>query len=406
MAIPEREDTNLIDKLKGKAKSQIQQTAAGAAIVAPSLFEQTLPGLFGGRAAVEFEETFFDRFKRIKFGGIFGPSKAERAAFEREQVAERAALNRRTQGIAGQLRAAGRGDTLQFPAVRRAVEAAALGEEQGLADVASLFTAQTEAQRAAGVRRQAVSDLTAEETLAAAQLEREGGPFGSFLDRSQFTELENKVGTQMAGASRLFNIADIVENLSDADIALIGSGSGGEITGQIEADLFILMQSMQTLLEQKPSVLREADQKLIKAALGDPSSLIQNLFSREAKTLAMIRRFGDALVEDAGRSLSSMDPKTLALLGGVNKLTPSQFERPGGPTVAPGISERAKLRARADAAAASIPSAATIRTGLSGPRAGILEDIESFISGAPGQLADELEDIAEKFRRQREERGK
>jgi len=390
-------DESFVDKVLGKAKSQARGTAAQAAILAPTLFQQVLPGLFGGQEAARFEESFFDRFKRIKFGGIFGPSKAEREAFEREQTAELAAINRRTQGIAGQLRVSGRGDVLQFPAARRAVEAAALGEPQGLADVEALLASQTQAQVTAQTKRQVTADETAQEQLAALVLEREGGRFGSGLDSAQFRTLEAKVAGQMAGASKLFNIADIVENLTDLEIAAIGSGTGGELQGQIEADLFNLMAEMQTLLEKTPSVLRKSDQELILGALGNPAELSELLFSREAKTIGKIRRFGELLQEDAQRSLNSVDNRTLALIAGVNKITPSNFTRPAGPTVAAGET-RPEQRARAQRAAASIPSEAQIRgTQLSGPRGPIIQQFEEALQAAPKQLGSEFDEIVKRF---------
>ena len=148
-------DTSLLDR--GTRGQEI--------LTAPTLFQQTLPGLFAGSSQLQFDETFGGRLKKSLFGGLFGPTKKEREANEREQVAEKAALNRRTQGIAGQLRTAGRGDVLQFPAARDAVRAAALGEEQGLADVQSLLTSQTEAQVQAQTQRQVTADTAAELAL-------------------------------------------------------------------------------------------------------------------------------------------------------------------------------------------------------------------------------------------------
>ena len=301
-----------------------------APLQAPSLFDQTLPGLFAGSSNIRFDETQGGRFKKHFFGGLFGPTKKEREANTREVKAEGAAIKRRAQGIAGQIRVAGRGDALSFPAVRDAVQAAALGEQQGLSDVAAIIGSQTGAQVQAQARRQLTADATAEEGLAALQLERTGGRFGSGLDRGQFTELEGKIGRQMAGASSLTNIAETIRNLSDVEMAAIGSGAGGKIQGEIKAELFGLLGAMQTLLEQKPSVLRQADQELIAAALGNPDKLSSLLFSRESKTLATLDRFAELLQDDAARSLSSMDDRTLALLSGVNRLTPSKFTRPEG----------------------------------------------------------------------------
>jgi len=312
-------------------------------ITAPTLFQQTIPGLFAGSSQSQFDETQGGRFKKFFFGGLFGPTKKEREANKREQVAEKAAVVRRTQGIAGQLRNAGRGDVLQFPAARDAVRAAALGEEQGLKDVAS-FLGPTEAQRAQGVERQRVTDATAQENLAALELTREGGPFGSQLSVERFIKLRDKTGIQVSGASKLNNIADTVENLTDFELAMSGPGfAGGTLQGQIEADLFGLLGSMQTLLEiGEPSVLRKSDQELIQAALGNPAELSALLFSREPKTLATIRRFSELLLESAERSLVGMDQKTIDLMAPVLQMEPSPFKRPEGPLAragGPGLSE-------------------------------------------------------------------
>ena len=307
-------------------------TRAQQFLTAPTLFDQTLPGLFSGGANIRFDETQGGRFKKHFFGGLFGPTKKERAANKREIVAEKAALNQRTKDIAGRLRVAGRGDVLQFPAARDAVQAAAQGDPDARAAVESFF-GPTEGQREAGIRRQQVTDATAEQTLIDQRVAASGGPFGSFLDRGQFTELEGKIGRQMAGASSLNNISETIRNLTDVEMAAIGSGAGGKIQGEIKAELFGLLGAMQTLLEQKPSVLRQADQELIAAALGNPDELASLLFSRESKTLATLDRFAQLLQDDAARSLSSMDDRTLALLAGVNKFTPSKFTRPEGPAV-------------------------------------------------------------------------
>ena len=323
-------DTSLIER----------GTRGQEALAAPSLFQQTLPGLFAGSSQVQFDETQGGRFKKFFLGGLFGPTKKEREANKREQVAEKAAINRRAGAIAGNIRLAGRGDALSFPAVRDAVQAAALGEPQALQDVAGIATGPTKAQRAQGIERQRVTDETARVALEEAQLAQAGGAFGSNLDVGQFMTLRDKTGAQVAGASKLFNIADTVENLTDFELAMSGPGfAGGTLQGQIEADLFVLLSSMQTLLEiGEPSVLRKSDQELIQAALGNPSDLSALLFSREPKTLAAIRRFGDALLETADRSLVGMDQKTIGLLAPALQMQPSPFKRPEGP-LAPNTAE-------------------------------------------------------------------
>jgi hypothetical protein len=119
-------------------------------------------------------------------------------------------------------------------------------------------------------------------------------------------------------------------------MAAIGRGAGGEIQGQIEAELFSLMRSMQTLLESgEGSVLRKSDQELIEGALGDPSSFVSNVFSRESKTLGSLRRFGEILLESAGRELVGLDEKTIGMLAPVMQMSPSKFARPEGPAVDP-----------------------------------------------------------------------
>ena len=312
----------------------LEQGRRGAApLQAPSLFDQALPGLFSGQTNIRFDETQGGRFKKHFFGGLFGPTKKEREANAREIKAEGAAIKRRAQGIAGQIRTAGRGDALSFPAVRDAVQAAALGEQQGLSDVAAIAGGQTAGQRQAGVRRQAVADLTAEQTLADAQVAAQGGPFGSFLSGPEFRGVNEKVGSQMAGASSLFNISDTVRNLTDAQMAAIGGGAGGQIQGEIEAELFGLMRPLQTLLESgEGSVLRKSDQELIADVTGNPASFISQVFSREAKTLAKLDRLGELLQESAQRSTSGMDARTMELLAPVNQITPSKFTKPKGKT--------------------------------------------------------------------------
>ena len=299
----------------------------------PSLFDQTLPGLFSGQSNIRFDETQGGRFKKHFFGGLFGPTKKEREANAREQKAEGAAIKRRAQGLAGQIRVAGRGDALSFPAVRDAVQAAALGEAQGLSDVASIIGSQTQAQVQAQAQRQVTADTGAELALQQAQLAASGGEFGSFLSGQEFRAIESKVGGQMAGASSLFSIHDTVKNLTDAEILAIGQGAGGELQGQMQAELFALMRPLQTLLESgEGSVLRKSDQELIADVTGDPSSFSSLLFSREAKTLGKLKRLGELLQESAQRETSSLDARTLSKLSGVNVIRPSPFARPDGKT--------------------------------------------------------------------------
>ncbi len=382
----------------GIDSSLIERGTRGQEIItAPTLFQQTLPGLFAGSGQVRFDETFGGRLKKFFLGSLGGPTKVERAANEREQTAEKAMINQRTKSIAGSLRVAGRGDVLQFPAARDAVQAAAEGDADAQAAVLS-FLGPTKAQRAQGVERQRVTDATAQENLAALELEREGGAFGSNIDQNRFFAIRDKVGTQVAGASSLRNIADTVEQLTDVQMAAIGAGTGGEIQGQIEAELFALMRSMQTLLESgEGSVLRKSDQELIEGALNNPASFRQNVFSREAKTLGSLRRFADILLESAGRELVGLDEKTLGMLAPVMQMKPSPFARPDGPTVSAGETIP-EARTRAEKAAASIPTIEQIQgTQLSGPRGPAIDKIEEALQAAPGKLKGELDSIIERF---------
>lgn len=317
----------------GIDQSLLQAGRRGAEFVqAPSLFDQALPGLFSNQSTIRFDETQGGRFKKFFLGGLFGPTKKEREAHAREQKAEAAATKVRAQGIAGQIRTAGRGDALSFPAVRDIVQLASTGDEESLRSVAGIIGNQTAGQRAQGIERQRVADESAQLQLEQAQLAAEGGVFGSHIDSDRFFAIRDKVGTQVAGASSLRNIHDTVKNLTDVQMAAIGSGAGGEIQGQIEAELFSLMRSMQTLLESgEGSVLRKSDQELIEAALGDPSSFIGNVFSREAKTLGALNRFSEILLESAGRELVGLDAKTIGLLSPVLQMAPSPFARPEGP---------------------------------------------------------------------------
>jgi len=88
--------------------------------------------------------------------------------------------------------------------------------------------------------------------------------------------------------------------------------------------------------------------------------------------------------------------------GGLNLLTEAEIAAEAQKAQTR-VGDRAELRERADIAEESIPSAATIRTGLSGPRAEIFEGIEGFIKGLPAQLSEEIEGIGENLRRQREQ---
>jgi hypothetical protein len=325
-------------------------------LTAPTLFQQTLPGLFAGSSQLQFDETQGGRFKKFFFGGLFGPTKKEREANKREQVAEKALINQRAKSIAGSLRNAGRGDVLQFPAARDAVQAAAEGDAQAQASVAG-FLGPTKAQRAQGIERQRITDRSAELGLEQAELTAAGGRFGSGIDANRFFAIRDKVGTQVAGASSLFNIADTVESLTDVEMAAIGAGAGGEIQGQIEAELFSLMRSMQTLLESgEGSVLRKSDQELIEGALGDPSSFVSNVFSRESKTLGSLRRFGEILLESAGRELVGLDQTTIGLLGPVMQMSPSRFARPEGPDAPPAAESDFTAPAAAGPAAGAGPT--------------------------------------------------
>jgi hypothetical protein len=324
--------------------SLIQRGTRGTELLtAPTLFQQTLPGLFAGSSQLQFDETQGGRFKKFFLGGLFGPTKKEREANKREVVAEKAALNRRTTGIIGQFKQAGIDrSAASFPAVRDAIQAAAAGEAQGLSDVQSILAQapRAVAGREAATERARISDRSAELGLEQAELTAAGGRFGSGIDANRFFAIRDKVGTQVAGASSLFNIADTVESLTDVEMAAIGAGAGGEIQGQIEAELFSLMRSMQTLLESgEGSVLRKSDQELIEGALGDPSSFVSNVFSRESKTLGSLRRFGEILLESAGRELVGLDQTTIGLLAPVMQMSPSRFARPDGPDVDPAAAE-------------------------------------------------------------------
>jgi hypothetical protein len=305
----------------------------------PSLFAQVLPGLFANQSAAGIPaQTFGERFRERAFGGLLGPSKRQKEGLKIEQDIEQAMIDRRAEGIAGQIRLAGRGDALSFPAVRDQVQAAALGDEQAQANIQSLLIAETKAQ---ATQRQA-GELTQQQQAAAnlrqtqltnrqAALDQSGGQFGSFLSGQEFRDINEKVGAQMAGASSLFAIADTVEALTDAQILAFGAGTGGDLQGEIEAELFGLMRPLQTLLEQgKGSVLRESDAKLIRAVTGDPSSFVTLVFSREAKTLARLRRLGELLVEQTQISTSPLDARTMALLDPVNRIRPSPFSEPKG----------------------------------------------------------------------------
>lgn len=313
---------------QGLAAGQARQRA----IRAPSLFDQVSTGLFSTGVANPQRVGALQEKLAGPFGqGIFGKRGAR---LQSEAAQEQFEANR--QAFLDQAEAAGVQIT---PEIERQVDAQLnsqfgfAGAQQVIAQ-AQLELPEAVSARQAAAQAQAVTrskaeidlfqsqqELIAESTpealaLRAAEQQQAmvaatGGRFGSDLTFPEFSALASQVGGLVQGSGTLRGLSDIVSSTTPAQLALLQSG---ELKGKVQADIFSLLRPLQTLLEDKASVLRESDREVITEIVGNPASFIRGVTTRDPVIIGKLNALADILERNTAVALQGLDDQTISLL--------------------------------------------------------------------------------------------
>ena len=165
-----------------------------------------------------------------------------------------------------------------------------------------------------------------------AAIDATGGNFGTGLTFAQFDELKSAVGGLVTGSSTLRGIADLVENTTPAQLELMRQGGA---LGELKADIFSLFRPLQSLLEDKASVLRESDREAIEEFIGSPDSFFAGISTRDAVIIGKMNRIADILDRRTEVKLEGLDERTLSLMQNTLTGRPRPFMTPTGQERAP-----------------------------------------------------------------------
>ena len=155
-----------------------------------------------------------------------------------------------------------------------------------------------------------------------AAIDATGGNFGTGLTFTEFDGVKGQVGGLTQGINTLRGIADLVENTTPAQLELMREGGA---LGELKADIFSLFRPLQSMLEDKASVLRESDRKAIEEFLGSPDSFFAGVSTRDAVIVGKMTRIADILEQRRANKLEGLDKRTLSLMQGVMAPAPRPF---------------------------------------------------------------------------------
>lgn len=319
-------DQTLIQQ--GLAAGQAQRRA----IRPPSLFDQVSAGLFStGVANPERAAALQEKLSGPFAEGIFGKrgarlrSEAASEQFEENRAAFLAQAEAAGVSITPELEAQidqQLDSNLGFAGAQEVIA-------QAQAELPEAVAARQAGARAQGVQRaQAEVDLlkSQQELLASstpqalalqaanqrnALIEAQGGRFGSGLTFPEFQGVASQVGGLVQGSGTLRGLSDIVESTTPAQLALLQSG---ELRGKVQADIFSLLRPLQTLLEDKASVLRESDRRVIEEIIGNPASFISGVTTRDPVITGKLNELASILERNTAVALQGLDATTIGLL--------------------------------------------------------------------------------------------
>ena len=155
-----------------------------------------------------------------------------------------------------------------------------------------------------------------------AAIDATGGNFGTGLTFTEFDGIKGQVGGLTQGINTLRGISDLVENTTPAQLELMRNGGA---LGELKADIFSLFRPLQSMLEDKASVLRESDRQAIEDFLGSPDSFFTGVSTRDAVIMGKMNRIADILEQRRSNKLEGLDKRTLSLMQGVMAPQPRPF---------------------------------------------------------------------------------
>ena len=186
--------------------------------------------------------------------------------------------------------------------VTRARGRAGLVQEQ-----AEASTAQLEAQEFASPFSTELRAQQQNQAMIAAQ----GGQFGSGLDIQGFIGVRDKLGRLTDGRDALLNLSDLTENLTPLQLRTV---QGGRLIGEAEILTNQVLGAMQSLIEDRQSVLREGEREFFIEMQGNPLGLLNGIITRDERIMGRLQGIATAFQNNIDTSMVGLDQTTSTLL--------------------------------------------------------------------------------------------
>jgi len=162
------------------------------------------------------------------------------------------------------------------------------------------------------------------------QLERAGGRYGSNLSVTEFLPMRDKAMQFQNGIDNTRFLMDVIDQTTPAQLAVMP-----KVRGRVDAAVYSMYRTVQTMSESKDSVLRESERVAIKDFLGDPGGFIKGLTTRDARTIEKLKFINEAQQRNQKLLSVGMDEKTIGLLNQAAQPNPEmyKFQVPEGATI-------------------------------------------------------------------------
>ena len=190
----------------------------------------------------------------------------------------------------------------------------------------SLLESQTTFNELNTPRARQLRVLQQDAAIAAAQM-GPGGNFGSGLSTQEFIQTRDKVARLQDGVDALMNLSDVVENFTPLQLR---AAEGGQLIGKAEIWGFSVLGAMQSIIEDRQSILREGERDFFLEQLGNPTGFLTGIFTRDPRIMGQLQTLAENFAARRDASLVGFDQTTLEILSPV--LTPGlrPYQTPEG----------------------------------------------------------------------------
>jgi len=162
--------------------------------------------------------------------------------------------------------------------------------------------------------------------------ERQVGRYGTGLDRTEYTALQSTMVRGQRTLDITNFISDIVSSTTPAQLASPGMAVE---RGRMQASKFPMYMAVQSLTEERKSVLRGEEREAIDSFLGNPDSFWSSLMSFDAATVSKFNTIGQWTRDQMEANIVGLDVTTKSLLDAAVNQDPAfyGFSAPDNATI-------------------------------------------------------------------------